>query len=158
MNITKKLTIILAILVFSCCDSKSNTVHEKEASRVTDNISIGPQFGITNLPEFERVDDDVKRGLGGRWTTFRYQKKSSSNITKQELQNRFIESMKFDGWKSPALPTSKYVLSKIYETSEDDLCFSRNSRGKEPKHWFFNMVVHISDDANIVVLYCEVGW
>ncbi|GEM_PF-2670180 len=72
--------------------------------------------------------------------------------------DRFRSSMKADGWQSKPTPPQKYVLSKIFETGEDDLYFSRGPRSQEPEHWFFNMAVHVSKDARIVCVYCEVGW
>lgn len=52
----------------------------------------------------------------------------------------------------------RYVLSKIWETSPDDLCFCRLAKEDEPRNWIFNQVIHISQNAEILCIYAEVGW
>ncbi len=79
-------------------------------------------------------------------------------MSKREILDRFRLSMTADGWALGSAPKRKYVLSKIFETGNDDLYFSRGPRGEEPKDWFFNMAIHVSQDARVVCVYCEVGW
>jgi hypothetical protein len=35
---------------------------------------------------------------------------------------------------------------------------TRKAKPGEPDHWFFAQTVFISEAADIVAIYCEVGW
>jgi hypothetical protein len=120
--------------------------------------AIGPQFWQYDLSEYERVDLDVVHGLGGRWISVRYKRKAEATVTRYEMVTAIRNALQEDGWSSEPLPSVKYVLSKVWETSPSDLCFGRAARGGEPENWFFTQVIHISRDGRILCVYAEVGW
>jgi hypothetical protein len=120
--------------------------------------TIGPQFWLYGLPEYEIAEKDVVSGLGGRWISVRYRKRSHQQITPYEIELRITSALISDGWKKDALPSGRYILSKIWETSTEDIRFTRGAKPGEPDHWFFAQTVFISPDAEVVCVYCEVGW
>jgi hypothetical protein len=120
--------------------------------------SIGPQFWVYDLSEYEQTEHDVLAGLGGRWISVRYTRKPGFSVTRQQLISRIAAALEADGWTREAPPSHKYVLSRIWETASDDLHFRRPARDKEPEYWFFNQTIHVSEDASVVCLYAEVGW
>ena len=128
------------------------------ATQPTYPKAIGPQFWRYDLSEYESVEHDVVYGLGGRWISVRYKRKAEATVTRDEMVSAIWSALQEDGWSSKPLPTVKYVLSKIWETSPSDLCFGRAARAAEPKHWFFNQVIHISQDGKTLCVYAEVGW
>ncbi|MBM4038482.1 MAG: hypothetical protein FJ290_08205 [Planctomycetes bacterium] len=119
--------------------------------------SIGPQFWLYGLPEYEEADHDVLYGLGGRWISIRLRRKPGSSVTRDQLVERISKPLLAAGW-SRATPPKKYVLSKMWETAADDLYFSRSAAKGEPSYLFFNQAIYISKDASIVCLYAEAGW
>lgn len=72
--------------------------------------------------------------------------------------SRVTTALQTDGWKAAPLPKGNYVLSKIWETSEKDLHFTRSAKPDEPAHWSFAQTVFVSEKADTVAIYCEVGW
>ncbi len=74
------------------------------------------------------------------------------------MVQRIIRSFEFYGWKRADLPERKYVLSAIYETAKDDLRFTRGPFTSNDDVLRYNVTIHISDDASVLVLYCEAGW
>ncbi|NQZ59267.1 MAG: hypothetical protein HRT88_17575 [Lentisphaeraceae bacterium] len=145
-----KKTILLLLILISftgCNKTPKNT-----------KLTIGPQFWIGDLSEYKRTHFDVANGMGGRWITARYKIKKNHTCHYDEIKNRFISILDKHSWSKVDLPKHKYVMSQIFETSTNDLSYQRSSTGKEPNEWFFNMVVHISPDAETVCLYCQVGW
>ncbi len=126
---------------------------------------LGGQFWPFSLKEYELQEKEasIVRGLGGRWITVRYLLREGYNITREEMVQRIIRSFEFYEWKRTDLPERKYVLSAIYEISKsDDLRFTRgpftSNEKYEKAHYFYNITIHISDDASVLVLYCEAGW
>ena len=120
--------------------------------------SIGLEFAPYELPEYEVDQRDSVSGLGGRWMTLRYTLKSGRTADRNEIRNRAVEALEKTGWKKGTLPSLNYVLSKIFETASDDLCYTHPARANDPPHWFYSQAVHVSRDAKVVVCYYEVGW
>ena len=120
--------------------------------------SIGPQFWKYDLSEYERVEHDVVYGLGGRWISVRYKRKAEAAVTRDEMASAIRSALQEDGWSSKPLPTYKYVLSKIWQTSPSDLCFARAARADDPENSFFTQVIHISQDGKTLCVYAEVAW
>ena len=143
------MAILLAIILSTC-----HSPHKELQSRK----SIGPQFYAYELPEYEIAEHDVMYGLGGRWITVRNTLKEGIKIDPKEIRNRISKALEGAGWEAKTLPTRKYVLSKIIETSPNDLYYSHGAFPGDPPHWFYSQAIHISADGGVVVLYCEVGW
>ena len=122
---------------------------------------LDEQFWPYSLEEYEYAQQDsgfdVVYGLGGRWITARYLLREGHHITREEMVQRITQSLEFYGWKQEDLPDRKYVLSKIYETAKDDLYFTRGKFSSEGVV-HYSITIHISDDAGVLVLYCEAGW
>ena len=119
---------------------------------------LDEQFWPYSLEEYQLQKNEAHGlgGLGGKWITVRYLLREGHPITREEMVQRITRSLEFYGWRQEALPDVKYVLSKIYETSKDDLHFMRGSFSSEVVH--YAITIHISDDASVLVLYCEAGW
>ena len=120
--------------------------------------SIGPQFFKYDLSDYIQVDTDVVSGLGGRWISVRYQRKPEASVTRDDMVAAIQRALQEDGWSAQTLPAHKYVLSQVWEKSALDLSFGRKAREGEPKNWFFNQVIHISQDGKTLCIYAEVGW
>jgi hypothetical protein len=120
--------------------------------------SIGPQFWVYDLSKYDIVDNNVVSGMGGRWISVRYQKKNGAVVSRDDVVNDISSSLEIDGWTKEELPERKYVLSQIWEKAGQDLHFTRGAKDEEPEHWFFSQTIHVSTNAEIVCLYCEVGW
>jgi hypothetical protein len=110
------------------------------------------------VTDYERAEQDVMSGLGGRWISVRYEAKEEAAVDRTSKVQEIIEAFLSDGWKREALPTQPYVLSEIYETATDDLYFRRGARGDEPSHWQFTNAIHVSIDGRTICTYCEVIW
>ena len=119
--------------------------------------SIGPQFWLYDLSEYDEVEHDVRYGLGGRWISIRKRQKPGCSVTRDQLVERISKPLLAAGW-TRATPPRRYVLSKMWETAAGDLYFRRPALKGEPHYLFFNQAVHISEDASIVCLYAEAGW
>lgn len=120
--------------------------------------TIGPQFWKYDLKEYSIITNDVVSGLGGRWISVRYQRRPEQSTTREGVVARITAALHADGWKTEPLPARKYVLSKIWETSAEDLHFARRAKPNEPAHWFFAQTLFVSKEADTVAVYCEVGW
>ncbi|MBK8002317.1 MAG: hypothetical protein IPK15_27410 [Verrucomicrobia bacterium] len=110
------------------------------------------------MSEYSIVTEDVSSAPGGRWISVRYQRRHGKTTTRDAVVNRIASALQADGWKTAPLPKGKYVLSKIWETSGEDLHFARRAKPGEPKHWFFAQTVYVSKEADTVAIYCEVSW
>lgn len=88
----------------------------------------------------------------------RYQRRPEQSTTREGVVARITAALHADGWKTEPLPARKYVLSKIWETSAEDLHFARRAKPNEPAHWFFAQTLFVSKEADTVAVYCEVGW
>ncbi len=118
---------------------------------------IGPQFWKYDLSEYKPIDQNVLSGMGGRWISMRYELKDGQTIPRDQIISRITQALEADGWNKEPLP-ERYVLSTIWETSPQDLCFTRRAREPEPEYWFFSQVIHVSQDGRILCIYYEVGW
>lgn len=121
---------------------------------------IDEQFWPFSLDEYQlqEKDSDIVYSLGGRWITVRYLLREGYSITRDEMVQRIIRSLKFYEWERTDLPEGKYVLSKIYEKAKDDLHFTRGSFTSNDVVLHYKTTIHISDDAKVLVLYCDAGW
>jgi len=108
--------------------------------------------------EYAIVTNDVVSGPGGRWISVRYQRHPEQTTTREEIVSRITTALQADGWQTAPLPSGRYVLSKMWETSAEDLHFTRRAKSDEPPHWFFSQTVFVSRDADTVTVYCEAGW
>ena len=135
-------------------ENKRETMYERWSKE------FGGQFWPFSLKEYElqEKEADVVSSLGGRWLTVRYLLRDGYNITREEMAQRIFRSFEFYGWKRTDLPERKYVLSAIYETAKDDLHFTRGPFTSNDDVLFYGITIHISDDASVLVLYCEAGW
>lgn len=157
-------TILLAIMLG--CGKPPETepsaggrsVRAKPESGSKEPKSIGPQFWVYDLSAYEIVDHDVVYGLGGRWISVRYRKKPDAVVKRDELVSHITDSLLADGWTTKPSPSVPYVMSTIWQKSNQDIHFTRRPKPDEPEHWFFNQTIHVSEDASVVCLYCEVGW
>jgi len=151
MKMNFRFAIALVFLAGSLagCGSKSDDVKSQ---------SIGPQFWLYDVGDYDPTSEDVVEGLGGRWISVRYEAKAATNPDRAAKVEEIIEAFTADGWRQEALPSGDYVLSEIYETSGDDLYFTRSARGTEATEWRLANVIHVSDDGRILCSYCEVGW
>ncbi len=134
-------------------ENTRESLYEKWSKRLDE------QFWPYSLEEYECQikEADVVYGLGGRWITARSLLREGHHITREEMVQRITQSLEFYGWKQEKLPEIKYVLSKIYETSKDDLHFTRGKFSSENVS-HYSITIHISDDASVLVRYCEAGW
>ena len=121
---------------------------------------IGGQFWSFSTEEYEVVkkDFDIVRGMGGRWFTSRRLLREGYNITREEMVQRIVQSFEYYEWKQTKLRQGKYVLSAIYETSGNDLRFTRGPFSSNDSALEHIVTIHISDDASVVVIYGEVVW
>lgn len=121
---------------------------------------IGEQFWPFSLKEYQlqEKEADVVRGSGGRWITVRYLLRDGCNIPKAEMAQRIIQAFEYYGWKQADLPEGKYVLSAIYETAKDDLHFIRGPFTSNDVVLHYKITIHISDNSQVLVLYCEAAW
>ena len=121
---------------------------------------IGGQFWPFSREEYEPVekDFDVVYGLGGRWITSRCLLREGNKITREEMVDRIVKSFKYYKWKQTKLSQRKYVLSAIYETSENDLRFTRGPFTPNDSSLEYNVTIHVSDDASVLVIYGEAVW
>ena len=158
---------IIALAVVAGCDKQPPaaqrgtslpTTQTKPAPEWKEPNSIGPQFWVYDLSSYSIADNDVVSGISGRWISVRYRRKSSADISRQDLVANITSSLESDGWTKKPLPSGKYMLSQIWEKSGQDLQFTRGAKDHEPAHWFFSQTIHISSDASVICLYCEVGW
>lgn len=160
--------IIAAVLIAAGCGREPVPSPKQEESKPSVRAaptpersvpkSIGPQFWVYDLSSYAQVDSDVVSGMGGRWISVRYQKKDGADVSRENVMSNIVSSLEGDGWTKKALPGRKYVLSQIWEKSDQDLHFSRGAKEKEPENWFFSQTIHVSTNAETVCLYCEVGW
>lgn len=120
---------------------------------------LDEQFWPFSLEEYEEQgsETDVVYGLGGRWITLRHLLREGCHVTREEMVQRITQSLEFYEWKQADLPKRNFVISKIYETSRDDLHFTRGKFALESV-MHYAITIHISDDASVLVLYCEAGW
>jgi hypothetical protein len=144
--------IAIAIVVTGCGPNNRSNPTSAEPKQ------IGPQFWKYKLTEYSIVENDVVRGPGGRWISVRYQLLPNETMTREQIVARITSALQSDGWKNEALPAGKYVLSKQWETSSEDLRFTRRAKPGEPDHWFFAQTVSVAEDAGTIAVYCEVGW
>lgn len=149
-------TMYLALLPLAVLSCDKNSPPAPPATQPSG--SIGPQFQAYDLPEYSLQDKDVVCGLGGRWITLRYLLKSGTTTSPAEIKTRVQRALEREGWQQKPLPGNKYVLSKTFETSPNDLYYAHGPFKSDPVHWFYNQAVHISDDGRTVVCYYEVGW
>jgi hypothetical protein len=141
---------------FSCEDGDTHPVRDAWPSG--DSEPLLAKFTVCPLPEYDLLDGDTVRGLGGRWISLRYVVIPGTELpTKLELEKRFRDAMAEDGWREAPAPC-KIGFSKVWGQSDDDLQFHREPRGDELEHSFYNLRVHIGEKARSVFLYCEVGW
>ncbi len=145
--------IMIVCLLYLCLPGCRKETTSKPSSR-----SIGPQFQSYELPKYAIQEKDVVYGLGGRWITIRYVLKPDASSNPTEVRDRIKTALEQDGWLQKPLPARKYVLSKIYETSPNDLYYAHGPFKDDPQHWFYNQAVHISDEGKVLVCYYEVGW
>ena len=143
------LPVAAAVLLLGCGSDES--ADESEGS-------IGPQFWLYDTTGYEIVDHDVVSGFGGRWISVRYKAQEPGIETREAKISEIMNAFLSDDWKEAPLPKREYVLSKIYETSQSDLYFTRESREGEEENWVFRTAIHVSDDAQVICQYCEVGW
>ena len=122
------------------------------------SLTIGPQFWKYDMSEYERVDSNVVYGLGGRWISVRYRRKSGEAVNRHDMISRISKALTSDGWTPRSLPGYEYVLSTIWETSEDDIHYTRAPRDDEPETWSFSHIIHVSSTGDNVCLYCQVSW
>jgi hypothetical protein len=168
---------VLSVLIVGCSD-ESPDIKKGNATKAEDyknalsdeekkelkyekwSNAIDEQFWPFSLQEYEfqKEEANVVYGLGGRWISVRYLLREGNDITREEIRQRIIRSFEFYEWKRTDLPKVKYVLSTIYETSEDDLCFTRNSFTSNDTTDYYKITIYISDDASVLVLYCEAAW
>ncbi|MBN1818029.1 MAG: hypothetical protein JW828_11775 [Sedimentisphaerales bacterium] len=137
--------------------SGGSSADGNKSQRTEPNV-IGPQFWKYDLSEYERVDQDVFSGLGGRWISVRYRLKEGRAVSRDQMISRITQALETDGWKREPLPNRQYAFPTIWETSPQDLYFTRKARETEPEHWFFSQVIHVGSDGQILCAYCEVGW
>lgn len=151
------LVIISIIALLLGCESRSKqpTASNPVASAPD---PFWPLFYRYDLTDYSMATSDVIEGLGGRWISVRFQRHPDAWTTRMELVSRITTAMLADGWTQSPLPQRKYVLSKMWETSPEDIHFERKAKADEPSHWLFAETVFISRDANTVAVYCEVGW
>ena len=160
---------IIALMLLAGCGKTSapasmqsetpqQTTDAKSTSERKEPKYIGPQFQVYDLSGYELVDGDVLSGLGGRWISARYQRMPGADVSRQQLVAGITSSFGADGWTKKPLPGRKYVLSEVWEKSDQDIHFTRRAKTDEPEHWVFSLTVHVSADADVVCLYCEVGW
>lgn len=149
------------LIVMTGCDRKGEprSLSSSPASPAAAPKTIGPQFWKYDLDkEYSLVTNDVVSGPGGRWISVRYQRHPGQTTTRQEIVSRITTALQAGGWTPKPPPSGKYVLSKIWETSAEDLHFTRQAKADEPPHWFFAQTVFVSRNAGTVAVYCEVGW
>lgn len=119
---------------------------------------MGPKFWLFDVSDYNRTDEDVLHGLGGRWISVRYVLHDGVTVNRSDKVAEIVNAFTEDGWTLEELPSEKYVLSEIYETADSDLCFRRPAREGESEHWTFRTIIHVSEGGNVICQYCEVGW
>jgi hypothetical protein len=148
------------VVLLNACDQGPavSSTSAPNPPRSKEPAAIGPQFWKYELNEYSIVDNDVVSSLGGRWISVRYQRRPEHTSTRAGIVSRIATALQADGWKAAPLPQGKYVLSKIWDTSAEDLHFTRGAKADEPDHWSFAQTVFVSKEADTVAIYCEVGW
>jgi hypothetical protein len=156
----RQFIVISLLIVATSCGPKEepHSVSIASPSPPAEPQTIGPQFWKYDLKEYSIVTNDVVSGLGGRWISVRYQRRPEQTTTRESVVSHITTALQADGWKTERLPAGKYVLSKIWETSAEDLHFTRRAKADEPAHWFFVQTLFVSNEADTVAVYCEVGW
>lgn len=152
----KKLAVTVCVtwvLLMGGCGDQDNSSEPTKKAR-----TIGPQFYAYQLPEYETSEHDIMHGPGGRWLTIRKTLKEGIKVDPGEIRDRISKALEDAGWEAKRLPTQKYVLSKIFETSPEDLYYSHDAFPGDPPQWFYNQAIHIGADGEVIVLYCEAGW
>ena len=156
----RRFVAISIIMLATGCGPKSEPPSASGSSRHTPVAAkaIGPQFWKYDLKEYSIVTNDVVSGPGGRWISVRYQRRFGETTTREAILSRIAAALQADGWKAEPLPTGRYVLSRMWESSTEDLHFTRRSKRDEPAGWFFAQTVFVSKEADTLAVYCEVGW
>ncbi len=129
------------------------------ASAMTQEVSEAElaSWGLRpfEIREYELAEQDALHGLGGNWLSRRYVKTPDVDIDRAVLRRRLSEALVSSGWATAELPKQKYVLSKMYETSGDDLCYTHPPFTADDNVLSYNLAIHVSESAGIVVLYYE---
>ena len=111
-----------------------------------------------DLSEYKVASRDFLPGPGGRWFTVRYLLRDGETASREDIRRRIVASLEASGWRPGTADTTRYVLTKVYETAADDLRYERSAQPGDRDNVFYNQYVHISDDASIIVGYYEIGW
>lgn len=173
-----KILILLTVSILLCgCSGESPELDDPNATQATiwhgypldesTRVSlyekwskeIGGQFWPFSLEEYEfqKEEFDVVYGLGGRWITARFLLQEGHPITKEEMIQRITQSLEFYEWKQEDLSEGKLFLTARHENSKNDLYFERGPFSSEGVSQY-TITIHISEDAGVLVLYCEAGW
>ena len=110
------------------------------------------------LAEYKLVDRDIVRGLGGTWVSLEYEAAGGSVPGYEAIRDRIATALEVDGWVRDTMPDSPYVLSREYDTSDDDQFYTRGPYPGEEACIFHKLAAHTCPDARAVCLYVTVGW
>ena len=116
------------------------------------------------MNKYEQVDIDLLRGLGGRWVSARFEIAPSVIPPKRaELVDRVTTAFVENGWEDKPYRErrdgdTRYVLSEMWETGENDLFFSIPPQPGSERRVSYECVVYIADDAGVVCIYTTIGW
>ena len=156
MNPQTKLAVglLVAAMALGCSDGDRNQL-QLPPQKLQAQLRLFQPYA---LDEYTLVEHDFLPGLGGRWLTVRYRLKVGYFVDRSAIRLRIVVALAQDGWSPAPPPGRDYVLTKIFETAENDLYFSHPARQGDREHVFYNQAVHVSQDASVLVGYYEVGW
>lgn len=148
--------LLVLLLAGGCtrCDRRESRGRDAAAAR-RDSMPVTLPFA---LDEYELVDRDVVRGIGGSWVSLRYEAAAETVPGYAAVRDRVATALEADGWVRDTMPDSPYILSREYDSSDDDLFYTRGPYPGEQPHVFHKLAVHTSPDARAVCLYVTRGW
>jgi hypothetical protein len=111
-----------------------------------------------SLPGYELVDEETLKSGGGLWVSMRYQIAKGATPDPQGLRRQITDALTKEGWTPEPRPSRPYVLTKIWETSPNDLYYKHGPGPRDQDHLFYHQAVFISDDGRTVACYYEIGW
>jgi len=100
----------------------------------------------------------VVYGFGGRWLTYYYTAEGEAE-PRDLLIKRCQDFFRQYGWgPNPEELSDNFVLSKKYELPLESLRFKRGAFPHQKSHWFSRSYTYISENGQLIIQYCSVGW